>query len=43
MGQWLCVPMMLLGAGLWWWFGRSPAHQPRGPGAQASPAASAKA
>ncbi len=28
MGQWLCLPMMLLGAGLWWWFGRSPAHQP---------------
>ncbi len=22
MGQWLCVPMILLGAGLWWWFGR---------------------
>jgi phosphatidylglycerol---prolipoprotein diacylglyceryl transferase len=22
MGQWLCVPMVLLGAGLWWWFGR---------------------
>jgi phosphatidylglycerol---prolipoprotein diacylglyceryl transferase len=22
MGQWLCVPMMLSGAGLWWWFGR---------------------
>lgn len=28
MGQWLCVPMMLIGGGLWWWFGRSPAHQP---------------
>jgi phosphatidylglycerol:prolipoprotein diacylglycerol transferase len=35
MGQWLCVPMMLLGGGLWWWFGRSPAHQPRGPAASA--------
>ncbi len=22
MGQWLCVPMMVVGAGLWWWFGR---------------------
>jgi phosphatidylglycerol---prolipoprotein diacylglyceryl transferase len=22
MGQWLCVPMVLLGAGLWWWFGQ---------------------
>ena len=22
MGQWLCVPMILGGAGLWWWFGR---------------------
>jgi phosphatidylglycerol:prolipoprotein diacylglycerol transferase len=22
MGQWLCVPMVLIGAGLWWWFGR---------------------
>ena len=21
MGQWLCVPMIALGAGLWWWFG----------------------
>jgi phosphatidylglycerol:prolipoprotein diacylglycerol transferase len=25
MGQWLCVPMILLGAGLWWWFGRQAA------------------
>jgi len=24
MGQWLCVPMILGGAGLWWWFGRLP-------------------
>ncbi len=24
MGQWLCVPMVLLGAGLWWWFGKQP-------------------
>lgn len=22
MGQWLCVPMILFGAGLWWWAGR---------------------
>jgi len=22
MGQWLCVPMILGGAGLWWWFAR---------------------
>jgi phosphatidylglycerol:prolipoprotein diacylglycerol transferase len=22
MGQWLCVPMVLGGAGLWWWFGK---------------------
>jgi phosphatidylglycerol:prolipoprotein diacylglycerol transferase len=32
MGQWLCVPMMLLGAGLWWWFGRNPAHETGQPG-----------
>jgi phosphatidylglycerol:prolipoprotein diacylglycerol transferase len=25
MGQWLCVPMILAGAALWWWGrGRSP-------------------
>ncbi len=24
MGQWLCVPMIVLGAGLWAWFGRRP-------------------
>jgi phosphatidylglycerol:prolipoprotein diacylglycerol transferase len=24
MGQWLCVPMIVVGAGLWWWFGRHP-------------------
>ena len=24
MGQWLCVPMVLSGAALWWWFGRRP-------------------
>ena len=23
MGQWLCVPMVLGGLGLWWWFGRA--------------------
>ena len=30
MGQWLCVPMVLAGAALWWWFGRqgSAAHSP---------------
>jgi phosphatidylglycerol---prolipoprotein diacylglyceryl transferase len=22
MGQWLCVPMVLIGGGLWWWFGQ---------------------
>jgi len=22
MGQWLCVPMVVAGAALWWWFGR---------------------
>jgi phosphatidylglycerol:prolipoprotein diacylglycerol transferase len=22
MGQWLCVPMIVLGGGLWWWFSR---------------------
>ena len=22
MGQWLCLPMMVAGAGLWWWAGR---------------------
>jgi phosphatidylglycerol---prolipoprotein diacylglyceryl transferase len=22
MGQWLCVPMVLVGGGLWWWFGQ---------------------
>jgi phosphatidylglycerol---prolipoprotein diacylglyceryl transferase len=25
MGQWLCVPMILTGAGLWWWFGQKSA------------------
>lgn len=24
MGQWLCLPMIALGAGLWWWFGHQP-------------------
>ncbi len=29
MGQWLCVPMILAGAGLWWWFGKhNPTYQP---------------
>ena len=26
MGQWLCIPMIAAGAGLWWWFGQK---QPR--------------
>jgi phosphatidylglycerol:prolipoprotein diacylglycerol transferase len=25
MGQWLCVPMVLAGAALWWWSSRRPA------------------
>ncbi len=25
MGQWLCVPMIVAGAGLWWWAGSRPA------------------
>ncbi len=25
MGQWLCVPMIVGGAALWWWFGQRPA------------------
>jgi len=33
MGQWLCVPMMVIGAALWVWAGRQPAlapsHNPR--------------
>ena len=37
MGQWLCVPMVVAGAGLWWWFGRR-GHAPPVP-ASASPAA----
>jgi len=24
MGQWLCVPMVIAGAVMWWWFGRRP-------------------
>jgi phosphatidylglycerol---prolipoprotein diacylglyceryl transferase len=27
MGQWLCVPMILAGAGLWWWLGQRPQPQ----------------
>ena len=23
MGQWLCVPMIVIGGALWWWFGRA--------------------
>jgi len=26
MGQWLCVPMIVAGAGLWWWFGHKQAR-----------------
>ncbi|MBV1732117.1 MAG: prolipoprotein diacylglyceryl transferase [Hydrogenophaga sp.] len=29
MGQWLCVPMIVAGAGMWWWYGQ------RSPGARA--------
>jgi len=25
MGQWLCVPMIAVGAGMWWWYGHRPA------------------
>jgi phosphatidylglycerol:prolipoprotein diacylglycerol transferase len=28
MGQWLCLPMIVLGAGLWWWFGHRAAAVP---------------
>jgi phosphatidylglycerol:prolipoprotein diacylglycerol transferase len=24
MGQWLCLPMIVVGAGVWWWAGRQP-------------------
>lgn len=24
MGQWLCMPMILIGVGVWWWAGRQP-------------------
>ena len=27
MGQWLCVPMVLAGALLWWWSGRQPSQR----------------
>jgi phosphatidylglycerol:prolipoprotein diacylglycerol transferase len=27
MGQWLCVPMLLAGAVLWWWSGRTMAPE----------------
>jgi phosphatidylglycerol:prolipoprotein diacylglycerol transferase len=33
MGQWLCVPMVLAGAALWWWFGQAATA----PAVQASP------
>ena len=29
MGQWLCIPMVLGGAALWWWFGARPAPAPQ--------------
>ncbi len=35
MGQWLCVPMVLLGAGLWWWFGQRAAGAARASAARA--------
>ena len=28
MGQWLCVPMIVAGAFMWWWFGRRPRTLP---------------
>ena len=28
MGQWLCVPMLLAGVGLWWWGSRQPGTAP---------------
>jgi prolipoprotein diacylglyceryl transferase len=40
MGQWLCVPMVLAGAGLWWWAG--PAMRSR-LGRPAAPAKAAEA
>lgn len=27
MGQWLSIPMVVVGAAMWWWAGRRPAHQ----------------
>ncbi len=30
MGQWLCLPMILVGALLWWWFGVRSATSPSG-------------
>jgi len=35
MGQWLCVPMIAIGAALWVWFGRRSAPVPAHPRAQA--------
>jgi phosphatidylglycerol:prolipoprotein diacylglycerol transferase len=29
MGQWLCIPMIVAGAGLWWWFGQRQQQQGR--------------
>jgi phosphatidylglycerol:prolipoprotein diacylglycerol transferase len=28
MGQWLCIPMILVGIALWLWFGRRPMGVP---------------
>ena len=39
MGQWLCIPMILIGIGLWLWFDRRPAGVPPG---QARPARHAR-
>jgi phosphatidylglycerol---prolipoprotein diacylglyceryl transferase len=27
MGQWLCLPMIAAGVGLWWWSGRQAASR----------------
>ncbi len=27
MGQWLCLPMIAAGGGLWWWFGQKAGHK----------------
>lgn len=37
MGQWLCVPMIMGGAALWWWCGQQPQLQPRAQAQQHNP------